>query len=319
PPPGAPQETPPDQPLRGRVLGPADVPDGAVPVEEEPYFPDDAGAATQNMAAVGSDDATQAVPRVSDEFGGRPMFRDEAPPGETSATAEIDLSGLDDFDDEPPGRRGGTGTKVLIGVGFVALLAAGGGGAFLLATGGGDQEAGLSSDGTATPPEAPAALESGGLFPESLSVEGTDYELALVDDTEDCATVGQGSYGEVLTENGCRQVIRATYVDADGAVAVTAGVAAMDSAEQATAALEAQDLGANQWFAGLKGKDGSGAELMDRSAGQGSGGQWGPYLLFSLTANSDGSAPGEGGPDLEEIGGGFVDTTLNALAEQTAG
>ncbi|MFC7744002.1 hypothetical protein ACFQXA_28000 [Nocardiopsis composta] len=62
------------------MLGPADVPDGAVPVEEEPYFPDDAGAATQNMAAVGSDDATQAVPRVSDEFGGRPMFRDEAPP-----------------------------------------------------------------------------------------------------------------------------------------------------------------------------------------------------------------------------------------------
>ncbi|MFC7744001.1 hypothetical protein ACFQXA_27995 [Nocardiopsis composta] len=40
---------------------------------------------------------------------------------------------------------------MLIGVGFVALLAAGGGGAFLLATGGGDQEAGLSSDGTATP------------------------------------------------------------------------------------------------------------------------------------------------------------------------
>ncbi|WP_017593380.1 hypothetical protein [Nocardiopsis potens] len=306
------------------MIGPTDVPDGAVPVEEEPYFPDDAGGATQNMAAVGSDDATQAVPRVSEEFGGRPMFRDEAPPSGANATAEIDLSGLDDYDDEPPRRRAGsgsrtgTGTKVLIGVGFVALLAAGGGGAFLLANGGGEDEAGLSSGGTSTPPETPAALESGGLFPESLTVEGTEYELALVDDTEDCATVGQGSYGGVLEENGCRQVIRATYVDADGAVAVTAGVAAMDSAEQATAALEAQDLGANQWFAGLKGKEGSGAEQLDRSAGQGSGGQWGPYLLFSLAANSDGSAPGEGGADLEKVGGGFVDTTLNSLAEQAA-
>lgn len=279
------------------------------------------------------DDATQSIGAVSgdapapDEFGGRPMFRDESP-REGDTTAEIDLSAMEEMDGagsggrgrRGAGMRGGTTAKVLAGVGFLALLGAAGTGAFMLAGGGGPDDGSGSSGGAAAAeaPGEPQRLESGGLFPETLEVAGQEYALALVDDTDDCATVGRGSYGAALDEAGCRQVIRATYVSEDGATAVTAGVAALDSPDDAGKALDAQDLEAGEWFAGLNGTEDSGARKLDTAAGVGSGGQWGPYLLFTFTANADGSPPEDRAADLEEVSPGFVDSTLSSLADQVA-
>ncbi|MDA2814948.1 hypothetical protein O4J56_30165 [Nocardiopsis sp. RSe5-2] len=305
------------------MVGPGQVPHA----DDEPLVIDD--EATQTIGAVPADDAAMpgapgapGAPGPSGEYGGRPMFRDESPnPGGT--TAEIDLSEMEDLD-SPRGRgrrgagmRGGATTKILAGVGFLALLGAAGTAAFLLA-GNGASDGGDGSGGGAQAAEAPAdpqRLESGGLFPETLEVGGQEYTLALVDDTDDCATVGRGAYGAALDEAGCRQVIRATYVSDAGETAVTAGVAALGSPDDAGAALKAQDLEAGDWFAGLKGTDGSGAEGMDTAPGIGSGGQWGPYLLFSYAANADGTPPGDGS-DLEDVAPGFVESTLGSLADQ---
>jgi hypothetical protein len=310
--PGAP--TGGQQPLQGRIVQPGTaVPDA---VEAEPVFPADAGAATQNMNAVVDDGATQAIPPVTDDFGGRQMYRD-APrrSGGDPSTAEIDLSGLDDYD-EPPSRRrgGGNGKKVLIAVGFVALLAVGGGGAFLVATGGGGStDAGLTAEGA---PDAPVTLETGGLFPEEVEVGGAPFTLAITDDTGDCDTAAHGDYGQALVDAQCQQIVRATYVNGDGTRAVTVGVAAMAGPEDAATAQDAQDLASGQWFAGLAGQDGSGAERMGYAAGHGTGGQWGPYLVFALAANADGR-PAEGQADeLADLGDGFVDAVLEPLGEQ---
>lgn len=309
----------PAAPLQGRVVGPGQLPDA----EDEPLVVDD--EATQSFGAVPADDAagpgSPAASGPTDEYGGRPMFRDESP-NPAGTTAEIDLSEMEELDPAPRGRgrrgagmRGGPTAKILAGVGFLALLAVAGTAAFLLAGSGSSDGGDGGGAQAAEAPSDPQRLESGGLFPETLEVGGQEYTLALVDDTDDCATVGRGGYGDALDEAGCRQIIRATYVSDGGDTAVTAGVAAMGSPDDAGTALQAQDLEAGDWFAALKGTDGSGAEGMDTAPGIGSGGQWGPYLLFAYAADTDGTPPGDGS-DLEDVAPGFVDSTLGTLVDQ---
>ncbi len=270
------------------------------------------------MNTVADEGATQTIQSVSDDFGGRPMFRDESSQsGGESATAEIDISAMDDMDDfggSSP-RFSGLTKKLLLGAGFLVLLLVGGGGAFLIATNSssGGSDAGLAGDDS---PTEPVSLESSALFPESVDVAGQKYELAVTDDTDKCETVAHGDYGAALTENDCRQIVRATYVNDDKTRAVTVGIAAMGAAADAEAAQGAQDPGATEWFAGLRGKEGSGAERMEYAGGHGSGAQWGPYLVFSLAANSDGRVSEAQSDELAELSEGFLDTALGSLGEQ---
>ncbi|GAA4951275.1 hypothetical protein GCM10023224_39680 [Streptomonospora halophila] len=284
-------------------------------VEEEPLFPADAGASTQNMNAVADDGATQNVNRVEDDFGGRPMFRDDSSAGPGGhSTAEIDLSDIgDDYDYGGGGRRSLPGGNTLLLVaGFVAILLLGGGGAFFIATSGAGSDADLAA-GEA--PETPTDLETGDLFPESVDVAGESFTLSTTDDTDECQTAAHGDYGEVLTDNNCQQIVRATYVGEDGATAVTVGIAAMGSPEEAQAAEQEQDLGSAQWFAGLKGEEGGGAERMGVAGGHGSGARWGPYLAFSLAAASDGRVNESRADEMAEVSEGFLDVPLNSLGE----
>ncbi|CAM4398245.1 hypothetical protein GCM10009799_19280 [Nocardiopsis rhodophaea] len=321
----------PHHPLQGRVLHPgAPAPDAESVPADDPVVPPDAGAATHTINSVTEDNATQAIPPVDDDFGGLPMFRDETRQGAATyeRTAEIDLSGMDvgDVPASAPARergrrRGGkSGRKqgILLGAGFVALLLIGGGGAFVIASrsGSGGSDTGLTGGGEAAAPDAPASLETGALFPENIEVEGVKFERVITDDTGDqCETATHGGYGDVLKDNGCQQLIRATYVDADARRAVTTGVAALPSPDNAAAAQEAQDLGTTTWFAGLKGKDDTGTERMGFAGGHASGAQWGPYLVFTLAANSDGRAPEGDDPELAELSDGFTSSSLESLAE----
>ncbi|WP_249375340.1 hypothetical protein [Streptomyces sp. I05A-00742] len=87
--------------------------------------------------------------------------------------------------------------------------------------------------------KAPLSTET--LFPDSRAVpSGRTYERTATAATPDCASVTQGGLGSVLAANGCRQVLRATYVR-DG-VAVTVGVAVFDTKAAADKA-KAQSTG----------------------------------------------------------------------------
>ncbi|MDA0565834.1 hypothetical protein LG943_16155, partial [Streptomonospora sp. S1-112] len=314
PPTGHPGPPPnPNQPLQGRVVAPGTPtpPD----VEEAPLFPADAGAQTQHIGAVADEDATQAINRVEDDFGGRPMFRDEAPPRRKSgpSTAEIDLSAIGDDDDDDYGGRSRLPRTLLMAAGFLVLLLIAGGGAFFLATGG----LGGSGGPAAEAPDTPATLETGDLFPNSVDVAGEPYTLSVTDDTDACDTAAHGDYGAVLTDNNCQQVVRATYVNEDQTTAVTVGIAAMGSPDEAQTAQDAQDLETTQWFAGLQGEEGSGAERMDIAGGHGAGARWGPYLLFSLAAGSDGRVNDSRADQMAEVSEGFLEIPLESLGEQS--
>lgn len=73
-----------------------------------------------------------------------------------------------------------------------------------------------------------APLNAGTLFPGKKLTMGTrPYTKGATNRTTNCAAVTQGSLGSVLKKNGCRQVIRATYVR--NGIAITVGVAVFDT------------------------------------------------------------------------------------------
>ncbi|KOG87024.1 membrane protein, partial [Streptomyces varsoviensis] len=82
-----------------------------------------------------------------------------------------------------------------------------------------------------------APLSADTLFPGTKIARGSStYAKAATDSTKNCAAATQGALGSVLTNNGCREVIRVTYVK--GGVAVTAGVAVFDTKAAADKAKE---------------------------------------------------------------------------------
>ncbi|MBE1460140.1 hypothetical protein H4W79_004354 [Nocardiopsis terrae] len=288
--------------------------------EDEPVFPVDAMGATQNL---------NAVPGPGAATGDRPLYRDEVPEDAGADTAQFDVRGVQDYDDDyddyddqypqrPSNRRG-----LIMGAGFVALLVVAGGGAFYFASGG-FGSGGANAVTVADEGSDQGALAPDTLFPAELEIDGQGaFSRVAVDDNEDCAAGTHGDYGQVLTDNDCRQLVRASYLSEDQNHAVTVGIAAMPSDAEAETALGAQDLVGAQWFAGLPGEEGSPAERLGYSGGHGSSGQWGRYLLFSLSANSDGSdddsdGEGAGATELRDIGEGFIETAHEALAEDRA-
>nr|WP_307851184.1 hypothetical protein [Nocardiopsis sp. MG754419] len=287
------------------------------PAKEEPVFPDDSMGATQNL---------NAVPAASMGTGpsARPLYRDEVPEDAGADTAQFDVQrdDYDDYDDYyddgDDGRRSSGTTKrnVLFGAGFLVLLLVVGGGVFLFASGG---LGGGGSSATTVADEGsdPGTLSAEALFPEEVEVDGQGtFTRVAVDDTEDCATGTHGDYGDVLSANECRQLVRASYLSEDQNHAVTVGVAAMPGDTEAEEALSGQDLVGAHWFSGLPGEEGTPAERLGYSGGHGTSGQWGRYLLFSLSANSDGSGEEEAdATELRDIGDGFIDTAYENLVD----
>ncbi|CAL9454257.1 hypothetical protein SUDANB121_02519 [Nocardiopsis dassonvillei] len=302
---------PPMAPVPGAPAGP---PPGAVPPvppASEPVFPADAMGATQHIAAV-----------PAGRGDNRPLFRDEVPEDAGADTAQFDVRAMNDYDeyddggyddhdryDDSAGRR----RKALMVGGFALALVLVGGGTFYFASGG----LGGSSDNATTvssEEDDPGTLTADALFPETLEVEGQgSFTRVAVEDGEDCAAGAHGDYGTVLADNGCRQLVRASYLSEDEGQAVTVGVAAMSDTDGAATALDAQNLEESQWFAGLAGEEGTPAERLGHAGGHGSGGQWGRYLLFSLATNSDGTA--EGADALAPVSEGFLEEAYERLSE----
>ena len=285
------------------------------PVRDEPVFPPDAMGATQNLNAVPG-------PGPGAGAGSRPLYRDEVPEDAGADTAQFDVQSYDDYDDYDDGyddRAAGAAKKrtVLLGAGFAALLILVGGGVFLYASGGLGTGGGTEAVTVADESDDPGVLAPESLFPDEIEIDGQGaFTRVAVDDTEECAAGTHGDYGQVLTDNECRQLVRASYLSEAQNHAVTVGISAMPGDSEAETAMSAQDLVGAQWFSGLPGEEGTPAERLGYSGGHGSSGQWGRYLLFALSANSDGSGEEESeATELRDIGEGFIDTAYENLAD----
>ena len=285
-------------------------------------FPPDAMGATQNLNAV--------PPGPSGRGDDRPLYRDEVPEDAGADTAQFDAQAMDDYDDygnyDDYPESGTKKRTILMASAFVVFLLIAGGSTFLFARG---VPSGGADAATVADEEAdPGALDPSTLFPETLEIEDHEGEFTRVAtaDDEDCATGAHRDYGQVLADNDCRQLVRASYLSEDENHAVTIGVAAMPATEEAETVREAQDLVASEWFAGLAGEEGTPAERLGYAGGHGISGHWGRYVLFSLATNSDGTpedgeeenseSDADGATELRNISEGLFDQLYETLSEE---
>ncbi|MFI1797746.1 hypothetical protein ACH427_10365 [Streptomyces sp. NPDC020379] len=131
-----------------------------------------------------------------------------------------------------------------------------------------------------------APLSTKTLFPHTKPVlYKRKYEQTATATTTDCASATQGALGSVLTDNGCREVLRATYVR-DG-IAVTVGVAVFDDK---AAAAKAKDQSSGN-IASLSGDNDP--AFCRATACRLTANAQGRYAYFTVAGYANGKAVGE--------------------------
>nr|WP_062337759.1 hypothetical protein [Herbidospora sakaeratensis] len=239
----------------------------------------------------------------------------------------------------PAKKKGGGAKKVLMAGGALVVIAAIGASAYLAYSG---EES--PSEEVAAPPVTDAPAAPGGeadpaptveaamldsettdprkltlteAFPDAkISVNGRTFKRVKVNITDDCASAAAGAFAQSLSENDCRRVLRATYVDGKKQYAVTTGIAVLPTKDAALAVDQTKNLGSNLWFRGLNGDPDSGADRVAISGGYAAGMVWGRYIVFSYATYADGHTPAEKEKDLGPVSGAFRDQTAEIIEKR---
>ncbi|MGW3926957.1 hypothetical protein ACWECC_02485 [Streptomyces microflavus] len=129
--------------------------------------------------------------------------------------------------------------------------------------------------------KAPITVD--GFFPgKKLAMGDRVHTKGATGRTTDCATGTQGALGAVLTKNGCKQLIRATY-SKDG-VAVTVGIAVFDTEARAQKTVD-------QAAGGLASLSGAGVPTFCRGGTvcRRTTNSYGRYAYFTVGGFTDGT------------------------------
>ncbi|MEV4458833.1 hypothetical protein [Microbispora sp. NPDC049633] len=237
----------------------------------------------------------------------------------------------------PP--SGGKVKRILMAAGAVVVVGAIGTAAYFAYSGepGGDQAARTPAATTAPPSDEPQpsstvasaildseqtdpkTLKSEEAFPdEKVTLAGRTYRRVKVDVTDDCGKAAAGAFAQALTEQQCRRVLRATYVDGKRQYAVTTGIAVLPGKTEALAVDQTKNLGTNVWFRGLDGDKKSRADKVSISGGYAAGMVWGRYIVFSYATYADGHTPETGDTNLGPISGAFRDNTAKVIEKRAS-
>ncbi len=151
-----------------------------------------------------------------------------------------------------------------------------------------------------------APLSPATLFPEkSAAKDDRSYAKASTAATTNCATATQGQLGSVLVNNGCRELLRATF-SRDG-VAVTVGVAVFDGK---AAAERAKD----QYKPNVASLAGGGVPVFcRRTACQTSANAIGRYAYFTISGYTSGKAVTASDTVTLQAGRDVADYTFNRI------
>ncbi|GAA0386927.1 hypothetical protein Acor_25460 [Acrocarpospora corrugata] len=166
----------------------------------------------------------------------------------------------------------------------------------------------------------PRKLTLAEAFPDArISVDGRTFRRVKVNITDKCEDAAAGAFATALTQQQCRRVLRATYVDARKQYAVTTGIAVLPTKEAALEVDKTKNLGGNLWFRGLDGEADTGADRVSISGGYAAGMVWGRYIVFSYATYADGHTPVEKEKDLGPVSGAFRDHTAEVIEKRIGG
>ncbi|NJQ03245.1 hypothetical protein [Streptomyces zingiberis] len=154
-----------------------------------------------------------------------------------------------------------------------------------------------------------APLSATTLFPdERMTMSSRSYAKGATDSVTNCATVASARLAPALTENGCDQVIRATYAR-DG-VAVTVGIAIFGTEAQAAKAKE--DAAGN-----IQSLAGEGVPVFCRAtACRLTANSVGRYAYFTVSGYTSGEAVTTADTQARQAGKDVADYTFNSIVNR---
>ncbi|MGK5552056.1 hypothetical protein ACSNOI_10615, partial [Actinomadura kijaniata] len=142
-------------------------------------------------------------------------------------------------------------------------------------------------------------------FPDrQVTLGGRPYLRDRFSLNDVCTLTANGAMAQALKQHDCRRVVRATYLDADRALAVTTGIAVLPDRAAAGKVSRAGDPSAYEWFRGLAGKR---SPEVDQAGGYALSTVRGRYLVYAYAQYADGKKARPG------------DTALKAAAQQVLG
>ncbi|WP_392672097.1 hypothetical protein [Streptomyces sp. LN785] len=152
---------------------------------------------------------------------------------------------------------------------------------------------------------APITVDS--FYPgRKLTMGDRAYAKGATHHTTSCAATTQGALGSILTNNGCDQVIRATYSRAG--VAVTVGIAVFDTEAQAKKA-------AQQASGGLASLSGSGVPTFCRAGAicRRTANSYGRYAYFTVGGFTSGKNVTKADRDVFTVGDDLTNFTFRQI------
>jgi hypothetical protein len=162
-------------------------------------------------------------------------------------------------------------------------------------------------------------LTAGKIFPATLSYSTSDFDITMtarrvgIAPAASCAAALDPAVSALLRRFGCVTVLRATYVDESGTLAVTVGVAVMTSTAAANGATGIGDTSPPGLVGGVRtfSLPGTVADLFgnaQRRAFSVIGANQGPYIFFWAAGYTDGRVSGSATatPGLVDLGDGVM-------------
>ncbi|WP_225825015.1 hypothetical protein [Streptomyces naphthomycinicus] len=156
-----------------------------------------------------------------------------------------------------------------------------------------------------------APLSADTLFPgKQLTMGDTVYKKGATADTSNCASVTGGTLPSILTANDCTRLIRVSYVDGKGDIAVTIGVAVFDDAARASK-VKAQAVGKKNLVQALPGKGIKG--FCDAAVCRTTTNAYGRYAYFTTGGFTNGKDVTDKNTDVFAVGNDLAQFTVNQI------
>ncbi|MEV4252893.1 hypothetical protein AB0J52_06955 [Spirillospora sp. NPDC049652] len=131
-----------------------------------------------------------------------------------------------------------------------------------------------------------------------------------------CGLTARGSMAEALAHDGCRSVVRVTFVSDDKKFAVTSGVAVLPNHDAAVRVSRAGNPGKYEWFRGLSGPR---TPDIDGAGGYAAATVRGRYVAYAYATYTDGTRITPQDTQIKGLAQQFLDYGTKALDARARG
>ncbi|MEU8796012.1 hypothetical protein [Spirillospora sp. NPDC048819] len=155
------------------------------------------------------------------------------------------------------------------------------------------------------------------VFPTGVvKLGGRTFTLDRWSLNREVSYAARGSMLQVLKQEKCRKIIRATFVDRSRSLAVTSGIAVMPTKESALRVSQAGDPARYEWFRGMGSKHNPD---LDRAGGYAAATVRGRYVAYAYVQWANGKNAQPGDPVIKQAAQQFLDYDLRPIMARARG